>query len=177
MTASVVHLQEKTIEPTRSIDRLGEWFAAEYEPLLRFAYFVTGDREAARDVVQDAYVRIHRAGGRVEDAGFPAYARRTVANLARSRFRRLGAERRAVVRVASAPQRTVDPPSPEHRDEVWAAILTLSPQQRAVVALRYYEHLSEREIAATLGVSPGTVKKQLSRALDRCRAQLGRETS
>ena len=170
MNAISDHLPRSAITVFRPsserLDRLGEWFAAEYEPLLRFAYFVTGDREAARDTVQDAFIRIWKAGGSVERNGFPAYARRTVASIGRSRFRRIGAERRALARLPRTPE-GVDPPDVETRDAVWQGILRLSPQQRAVVALRFYEHYTESQIAATLGVGPGTVKKQLSRALDR----------
>lgn len=151
---------------TDRLARLGEWFAAEYESLLRFAYFVTGDREAARDAVQEAFIRIWKAGGRVERDGFPTYARRTVAAIGRSGFRRQSAERRAIARLPRVPEGVV-PPDPAQADAVWQAILRLSPQQRAVVALRFYEHLTESQIAATLNVSAGTVKKQLSRALDR----------
>lgn len=161
------------LEPgTHRVERLGEWFAAEYGPLLRFAYFMTGDADVAQDLVQDAFVRIGRSNtARVEDAGFGSYARRTIANLARSRFRRLVTERRALPRIW---QRD-DAPAPdlETRDEVWTAIMQLSQQQRAIVALRFYEHMTEADIAAVLGVSAGTVKKQLSRALERCRSRLG----
>ncbi|HVL89802.1 MAG TPA: SigE family RNA polymerase sigma factor [Actinomycetota bacterium] len=153
------------------LDRLGEWFAAEYEPLLRFAYFVTGDHEAARDTVQDAFIKIYKAGGRVEHEGFPAYARRTVANLGRSRFRRQRSERAAIAGLPRVAEGVRDS-DPVERDEVWAAILRLSKQQRAVVALRFYEHMTESQISATLGVSAGTVKKQLSRALDRLSIEL-----
>ncbi|MGH2830030.1 MAG: RNA polymerase sigma factor [Actinomycetota bacterium] len=158
--------------PAERLDRLGEWFAAEYGPLLRFAYFVTGDRDAAQDLVQDAFVRIGRTGSaRIEDEGFRAYARRTIANLATSRFRRIRTERRALPRLVE--REGASGPDIETRDQVWTAIRRLSAQQRAVVALRFYEHMTEREIAATLGVTEGTVKKQLSRALERCRAHLG----
>lgn len=153
------------------LDRLGEWFAAEYEPLLRFAYFVTGDREAARDAVQEAFIKLYKAGARVEHEGFPAYARRTVANLGRSRFRRQRAERNAIAGMPRVAEGVIDP-DPVERDEVWAAILRLSKQQRAVVALRFYEHMTESQIAATLAVTTGTVKKQLSRALDRLSMEL-----
>lgn len=153
------------------LDRLGEWFAAEYPSLLRFAYFVTGDRETARDAVQEAFIRIWKAGGRVERDGFPTYARRTIAAIGRSGFRRGAAERRAVARLPRVPE-GVEDPDPALRDTVWQAILRLSPQQRAVVALRFYEHMTEPQIAATLNVSGGTVKKQLSRALDRLSIEL-----
>lgn len=175
MNAIIEHHARSSISvfgpSSERLDRLGEWFAAEYEPLLRFAYFVTGDREAARDAVQDAFIRIWKAGGRVEQDGFPTYARRTIANLGRSRFRRLRAERTAIAALPRRPEGVSDP-DPVERDEVWAAILRLPAQQRAVVALRFYEHMTETQIAATLAVSAGTVKKQLSRALNRLSIEL-----
>jgi RNA polymerase sigma factor (sigma-70 family) len=75
------------------------------------------------------------------------------------------------------PQATVDSPgavaSPEgrvvERDAVWAAVRALPPRQRAVVVLRYYEDLSEADIAEALGCSRGTVKSQAAAALDRLR--------
>lgn len=154
------------------LERLGEWFAAEGPSLLRFAYFVAGDRALAEDLVQDAFIRIYRAGGRVEHDGFQTYARRAVANLARSRFRRGLSERRAHSLLPRASESTTSV-DVETRDEVWAVILTLSPQQRACAALKYYEHLSEKEIAYVLGISIGSVKKQLSRAIEKCRTALG----
>jgi RNA polymerase sigma factor (sigma-70 family) len=61
---------------------------------------------------------------------------------------------------------------PASRDEVWQAVLTLPPRQRAVLVLRYYEDLTEQEIADTLGCRPGTVKSQASDALTSLRARL-----
>jgi RNA polymerase sigma-70 factor (sigma-E family) len=155
--------------PSQSrLDRLGEWFAAEYVPLLRFAYFLTGDTGAAEDLVHDAFVKLYRADRHIEGSGFRAYARRTIVNLHRSRFRRSGAERRALT--ASVSSHVLN--SPEPTDHVWRAILALPKGQRACVALRYYEELSEQEIAGTLGVSTGTVKKQMHRAMNALRSAL-----
>lgn len=157
-------------EPSRSrLDQLGEWFAAEYEPLLRFAYFLTGEAAAAEDLVQDAFVRLYRAERRVEEVGFRAYARRTIVNLHRSRFRRVVRERRVWGRTSRA--ETVAESEPA--DHVWRAILALPHGQRACVALRFYEDMTEQEIAITLGVSVGTVKTQLHRAMRRLREFLG----
>jgi RNA polymerase sigma-70 factor (sigma-E family) len=158
------------LEPSRArLDRLAEWFVGSYRPLLRFAHVLTGDPAAAEDLVQDTFVRLYRADRRIDEAGFLAYARRTMLNLARSRLRRLRLERRArAARVEQAP-----PPEPP--DEVWRAILALPHGQRAVVALRFYEDLSEQEIARALDVTPGTVKKQMHRALARLRRTLGEE--
>jgi RNA polymerase sigma factor (sigma-70 family) len=66
-----------------------------------------------------------------------------------------------------------DQAAPEPTDHVWRAILALPRGQRAVVALRFYEDLSEQEIADTLGVSNGTVKKQMHRAMSALRDALG----
>jgi RNA polymerase sigma-70 factor (sigma-E family) len=158
-------------QPSRErLERLGAWFEAEYSSLLRFAYFVTGDRDVAEDLVQDAFVRIYRAGARVEEESIGAYARRTLVNLSRSRFRRATLERRPLPRDDRA---AADPADVLARDDVWRALLTLSPRQRAVVALRYYEDLSERDIAQALEMSVGAVKKQTHRAMTKLRAQLG----
>jgi RNA polymerase sigma-70 factor (sigma-E family) len=156
-------------EPSRSrLDQLGEWFSAEYEPLLRFAYFLSGDAAAAEDLVQDAFVRLYRADRRIEEAGFRAYARRTIANLHRSRWRRMIVERRSMGREHHSSHEVIAEPV----DHVWRAILELPRGQRACVALRFYEDMTEQEIANTLGVSVGTVKKQLHRAVERLRDQL-----
>src|SRR5205823_14380574 len=77
------------------LDQLGAWFHAEYPSLLRFAYFVSGDSGTAEDLVQDAFVRLYRSSGRVGDATFKAYARKTILNLARTGFVRRARERRA----------------------------------------------------------------------------------
>jgi RNA polymerase sigma-70 factor (sigma-E family) len=150
------------------LERLGEWFAAEYEPLLRFAYFLTGERAAAEDLVQETFVRLYRADRRIEEAGFTAYARRTMVNLRRSIFRRARSEQKAL-RTENRPALT----DPEPADHVWRAILELPRQQRACVALRFYENLTEKEIADTLGVTIGTIKKQMHRAMTRLRETLG----
>jgi RNA polymerase sigma factor (sigma-70 family) len=149
------------------LEHLGEWFAAAYEPLLRFAYFLTGNRVAAEDLVQDTFVKLYRADRRIDELGFMAYARRTMVDLHRSAFRRVVAERRAV-----AAART-DAVHVDATDYTWSTILALPRGQRAIVALRYYEGLTKQEIADTLGVSAGTVKKQMHRAMATLRAALG----
>ena len=156
---------------TQRLEQLGAWFEAEYPSLLRFAYFVSGDRVAAEDLVQDAFVRIYRAGGRVEEPTFKAYARTTILNLHRSAWRRTVRERGGAHEPA-----VVDADDPAERDAMWRALQTLSPRQRAVVALRFYEDLSEKETASALGMSTGSVKKHTSRALEKLRGELGRQS-
>jgi RNA polymerase sigma factor (sigma-70 family) len=60
----------------------------------------------------------------------------------------------------------------DERDAMWRALAALGPRQRAVLVLRYYEQLSEAEIAAVLGCSAGTVKSQAAKGLARLRTQL-----
>ncbi len=70
------------------------------------------------------------------------------------------------------PERPVDPPSPELRMAVLAALDLLPPKARAVVVLRYWADQSVDQAAALLGCSPGNVKSQSARALDKLRVLL-----
>jgi RNA polymerase sigma factor (sigma-70 family) len=170
----IAQVSEGAIDAGRSqsrLDRLGEWFTAEYDGLLRFAFLLCGNLPAAEDLVHEAFVRLYRADRRIEIAGFPAYARRTIINLNRSAFRRLMIERRAMA--AHGPGSPTDVPAPE--PQLWKAILALPRQQRASIVLRFYEGMTDQEIADTLGVGHGTVKKAMHRAMTSLRAQLGTE--
>ncbi len=135
--------------------------------LLRFGRVLTGNNEAAADLVQDALERTMLAWSRLDDRDDPvAYVRRVMVNRNISVWRRL---RRETV--------TDEPPDvvhvDEHRDhDLWRALQTLPARQRAVLALRYYEDLSEAEIARVLGCSTGTVKSQASKGMAKLRAQL-----
>ena len=154
---------------TTRLDRLGEWFAAEYETLFRFAYFLTGHQATAEDLVQDAFVRLFRADRRIDAEGFRAYARRTIVNLHNSRFRKLRVERKAL-QLQDLPNSI---PATEPIDHIWRAIQSLPRQQRACVVMRFYEDMSEQAVATALGVSLGTVKKQMHRAMSTMRKVLG----
>lgn len=158
-------------KPQARLERLGEWFVAEYEPLIRFAYLLTGDSAAAEDLVHEAFVRLYRDDRRIQADGFPAYARRTIVNLQRSAFRRRRIERRAIASRGAEPASELPVPAPH----VWKVILELPRQQRACIVLRFYEGMTEQEIANVLGVGHGTVKKAMHRAMESLRARLGNE--
>ena len=139
------------------------YLQARQPALLRTAYLLTGDAHTAEDVVQTALARLYLSWDRVQRAESPdAYVRRAIANEATSWWRR--AVRRREVATALVPERAVAGED-SSRDEVWQLVRELPPRQRAVIVLRYYEQLSEAEIADALGISPGTVKSQASRAL------------
>ncbi len=137
--------------------------------LVRLALLLVDDLPTAEDVVQDAFIALLRRHGRglagVEDP--EAYLRTSVVNGARSVLRR-----RRTVR-AHVPEREQHAPPPEervllHEDhrEVLEALGHLTARQREVLVLRYWSHLTEAQIAETLGLSRGTVKSTASRALD-----------
>jgi RNA polymerase sigma-70 factor (sigma-E family) len=137
--------------------------------LLRFAYALTGDPHTAADLVQDALERTGMRWSRIERQGNPeGYVRRAILNGRVSRWRK---HRRETL-VDCIPERLTSYEAPSRDDELWQLLATLPPGQRAVLVLRYYEDMSEVQIAATLGCSPGTVKSQSNKAIAKLRLAL-----
>jgi len=148
-------------------------YDAHYVRLVRLAVLLLGDAGRAEEVVQDSFVAIYRDWDRLTIENVPAYLRTTVVNRSRSALRHL-----AVV-AKHPPHRPVDKPGADHdvlrgaqRRAVIDAMARLPRRQREVLALRYYLDLSEREIAETLGISPGAVKSHASRGADALRRSL-----
>jgi len=136
--------------------------------LVRLAFGLTGDRWAAEDLAQSALARAYVSWRRVSRADDPdAYLRRILVNTAHRRFRR----RRVTEQPGELPERAVDGPADlvGERAALLAALRLLPDRQRTVVVLRYWADLTDAQIAATLGCSPGTVRSQLSRALGKLR--------
>jgi RNA polymerase sigma-70 factor (sigma-E family) len=132
--------------------------------LLRFGRALTGSTESGADLVQDALERTILAWGRLDSRDEPeAYVRRIMINRNISIWRKFGREY-PTDRVFD---RGVD--DSHFDDDLWQALRTLPPRQRAVIALRYYEDQSEADIARILGCSVGTVKSQASKALAKLR--------
>jgi len=133
------------------------------EAMVRMARMLTGSKAVAEEVVQEAFLKMHQLGQAPLNPD--GYLRTTVANLSKSHLRRLRLERRLAIR-----ERIVfDDPE---IDETWEAVCRLPFRQRAVLALRFYDDLSEAEIARILGCRPGTVKSSLSRGLSKLREEL-----
>ena len=149
----------------------------------RTAYLVCGDADEARDATQEGFMRAYGAIGSFRPgAEARPWLLRIVANAARNRRRAAG--RRASLALRSAQDRPSDGAagSPEaavlHAErnrELLAAIDRLGDDDRRLVMLRWFAELSERELAAVLGVPPGTVKSRLSRAMHRLRVIVARE--
>jgi RNA polymerase sigma factor (sigma-70 family) len=116
-----------------------------------------------------------RVFGRFRDLrdpdSFPWYLRRTLVNLANSRFRRLRTEREHAQRRSAAPPLSVTPDIAS-RDEMWQALQRLPGRQRAAIVLRFYEDLPEAAIADVLRCPLGTVKALISRGLARLRLEV-----
>jgi len=144
--------------------------------LVRLAIIMLGDRQAAEDVVQDAFFGLYRNwGGLADRAKALAYVRSSVLNgcraALRQRMRRDRRDRAAASdgRAGLESAESVVLLSEEHR-EVLRAVRRLPDRQREALVLRFYFGLSEEETAGAMGISRGTVKSSLSRAL----AALGR---
>ncbi|MGH8833758.1 MAG: SigE family RNA polymerase sigma factor [Actinomycetes bacterium] len=150
------------------------WARARGAALLRFAYLVTGDSGRAEEAVQDALVSVCPRWRRIVHRGDPeAYVRRTVVNAAATSWRRFRRREMPVADVPLIPAETDElADAVAVRDAAWALCSTLPARQRAAVVLRYYEGLSDAEIGAILGCSPGTVRSQIHRALAALRQRL-----
>ncbi|OHV36960.1 MULTISPECIES: SigE family RNA polymerase sigma factor [Pseudofrankia] len=165
----------------RRDDRSFELFVADRgTALLRTAVFLTGDRYAGEDLLQDVLLRAYR---RWDDVDEPeSYLRRALVNAATSRFRWRGRAREELVDWSAVPGDGAEHASPADeagqatdRHDLLGALRRLPAKQRAVIVLRYFDDLSEARIAAELGCGPGTVKTHAARGLARLRELLGPE--
>ena len=146
-------------------------------PLHQSAYLLCGDWHLADDVVQDTLIKAFEHWKRVQAADNPdAYVRRILINEVRGRWRR---RERSVPVAEFTEEPSVSDATEDilRRDGLRKALLTLPLRQRATVVLRYLEGLSERETAAALGCSVGTVKSQSSRALANLKSFFTRKDS
>ena len=151
-----------------------DFVAARGQALLRTAYLLTGDRQLAEDLVQGALEKVYPRWGSIRvAAGAEAYVRRTMYRNQVSHWRR----RRVGEVLATAPP---DPRDLSTTDDhgvdrvvLRDALQRLGPRQRTVVVLRYFEDLTEQQVADLLGITVGTVKSQNHKALAHLRAACG----
>jgi RNA polymerase sigma-70 factor (sigma-E family) len=142
---------------------------------LRIAVLLTGDWHAAEDLVQTSLVKLYRAWPGVDQVGGDpdAYLRRIIVNTHRSWWRARWRREAPTAQLPDTPGRGEDADQRALAVSIRQALGRLSPKQRAVLVLRYYEDLPEAEIAALLRCSPGTVKTHAHRGLRALRAELG----
>jgi RNA polymerase sigma-70 factor (sigma-E family) len=155
--------------------RVRELYRRHAPDAARLAYLLTGDRALAEDIVHEAFVRLY---GRFQDLrnpdAFPSYMRRTVTNIVYSHFRHLKVERE---HLRNQGQGSTAPSHPgasdvEARRDMWLLLQQLPERQRAALVLRFYEDLTEAQIAEVLSCPVGTVKSLVSRGLERLRGEL-----
>ena len=166
-----------TVAPTdvqRHDPLVAELFAAEGRSLVRLARLFVDDRNAAEDLVQEAFIRFARNVHRLQDhARGPAYLRSIVLNLARDQNRRgLVSMRHRLPFGQIGPGIEDEIDVREDQREVLAALRDLPARQRACLVLRYYDELGPDDIAATLGISRNSVKTHLQRGLAALEARL-----
>jgi RNA polymerase sigma-70 factor (sigma-E family) len=142
---------------------------------VRLAYLLTGDRNLAEDIVQDAFVKLTGRYHHVRNPeAFPVYLRRTIVNLARGHWRRLRVEREYLRRQVDRPEAS-RMPDVETSSALRDALMQLSPKQRAAIVLRYYYDQSEEQTAETLECSVHAVKSLVHRGMVQLRHHVGAE--
>jgi RNA polymerase sigma-70 factor (sigma-E family) len=154
-------------------DEFTAFVAARGQSLLRIAHALTGDREAAQDLVQGALAKAYAKWPRIHTDA-EAYVRKIIYNDRASAWRRPG--RQNEVMVAEVPDVATSDRHDQHvadRLTVQRALLSLPARQRAVLVMRYLEDRSVEETAEALGCRPGTVASQASRALVKLRDLVG----
>ena len=144
--------------------------AEQADALLRYGYVLAGNPHDAADLLQETLLRVRRAWSRVRRKDNPnSYARTTMARLHISIWRRHRREHLT----GEPPERADHEVFPlEKQQGLWEELAGLPRRQRAVLVLRYYEQLTDAEIAQVLGISSGTVRSQASRGLGKLRSSL-----
>jgi RNA polymerase sigma-70 factor (sigma-E family) len=146
-------------------DDFNQLYQYEYVGMVRLARGLVDTTERAEEIVQDAFAKLLDRWNRVDEPG--AYLRTAVVNGARSELRKREVRRRVGL------QRRPDP-DPLERDYLIDALDKLPPKRKTALVLRYYADMTEKEIASTMGVRPGTVKSMLSRGLAELRTVIER---
>jgi RNA polymerase sigma-70 factor (sigma-E family) len=154
----------------RSVEDFEEFVRASLPGLLRYGHALAGNPHDGADLVQSVLEKVGSRWNTVKRTEDPlSYVRRAMANAHISVWRRRRRERL----VADPPESpAATGPDSFDNEPLWQALRALPQRQRAVIVLRYYEGLSEAEIAQTLRVSPGTVKSQASKAMASLRTRL-----
>ena len=146
--------------------------AARSASLYRTAFLLTGQDADAEDLLQVVLIKLYVAWGKARRArSVDAYARTVMTHAFISSRRPARFTRERVVE--ALPERQAGTAEPDTRLALWPQVVALPLRQRAVVVLRYYEDLSEAEIAEALGCSVGTVKSTAHAALRSLRGRLG----
>src|ERR1700743_1712538 len=157
----------------------GEYVRARGHVLLRAAQAMTGNRADAEDLLQATLVKAYQSWDRIDDqAALDTYVRRVMVNTHISGWRRRRGDEYPTHELPHSPSGEDATGDSALHDVVQRAIDRLPRQMRAAVMLRFYDDMTEPEVAAALGVSVGTVKFTVSRAVAKLRkdAELGADS-
>lgn len=160
-------------------ERFTEFVRGHSSALFRTAYLLSGDYQWAEDLLQTTLVKVYQRWERVDEMQRPvAYARKILVSQAASWWRRRSSHETPLALLdeyawGGQVDEVDEVAEVAEHERVWRAVLSLPGRQRAVTVLRYYEDLSEAEIAATLGMAPGTVKSHSHAAARRLAELLG----
>lgn len=139
------------------------FYRKEYRSVLGLGYVLTGNRNMAEDLAQDAFAEAHRRWAHVARYDKPgAWVRRVLVNKSRSRLRRIVSETRALDVLGGRRAEVIE--LPERSEGVWTAVRALPRRQAQAIALRYWDGLSIGEIAEVLSCGSETVRTHLKRA-------------
>lgn len=156
------------------VDDCEQFVAGQHAALSRAAFLLTGERDAAQDLVQETLIRVLVQWRRVARADVPeAYARRILLNTFLGGRRRAWHREQPQALLPDRPGEAGDYAAVDELDTLRRALLSLPPRQRAAVVLRHYEDRSEAQTAELLGCSVGNVKALTSRGLVALRLALG----
>lgn len=158
-------MSDRDVSTQQARESFEEYVAARRTALLRTAYLLTGQHADAEDLVQMALVKAVPHWRRISDDPEP-YVRRILAREATNRWRR---RRWREVSSDVLPETLSEGTDPTDREVLRQALMRLSPRQRAVVVLRYFDDLTEQQTAEVLGIGLGTVKSHGRDAMARLR--------
>ena len=163
-----------TVTRSANAPTFEEYAGTAWPSLYRYAYLLAGNHADAEDIAQQTLLKAHRSWDRIQDSESPmAYLRRMLTNTYLSQRRPKGRRLELLTEAPPEPESAPQAGGPEERMVLWPHVKSLPPRQRAVIVLRYYEDLSEQEIADALGCSRGNVKSTAHHALKTLRAVLG----
>ncbi|MDF1596851.1 MAG: sigma-70 family RNA polymerase sigma factor [Acidimicrobiia bacterium] len=154
-----------TVRASAEVESFGEFYRSQYHPAVALAFAITGDRAAAEDITQEAFITAQKRWDRIAQYDAPhAWLRRVVTNRSISRIRRRHSETNAVIRLAAEPRGERGNALSAETVELWEAVRSLPRRQAQVVALTYLEGYTIPEVAEILGCRGTTAKTHLQRA-------------
>ena len=158
----------RALPPAERAKDFDQVFRGEYAAILRLATVLVRSAPVGEELTQEAFVRLHRT---FDDVVNPAgFLRTVVVRLASTWRTRAAMEQERLARLAPQADASID--EIDEIDETWEALGRLRPERSTVLVLRFYEDMSNEDIARVLGCSAGTVRSRVRRALSDLREEL-----